>query len=164
MDIYATLGPLILGSRLRRLSEQFISEVNKVYQEQDIPFDASWFPVFYLLSENPAVSIRELSDTLQVSHSAVSQLITGLKRRGLVDSTVSDNDARRQLIHLSPDGQVLLQRITPIWKAISAAFLEMEGQDNTVSRLIPSITAMERLFAEQPFSKRIINVDSIHMA
>ena len=164
MDIYATLGPLILGSRLRRLSEQFIAEVNKVYQEQNVPFDASWFPVFYLLSNKPAVSIRELSDTLQVSHSAVSQLITNLKRRGLVASVVSDNDARRQLVHLSPDGQMLLQRITPVWKAISAAFREMQDQNSTVSYLIPGITAMERLFAEQPFSERIINADSTYIA
>ena len=162
MDIYEKLGPLILGSRLRRLSEYFIAEINKAYQEQGIHFDASWFPVFYLLSKNPPMSIRELSNTLQVSHSAVSQLISNLKRRHLVDSTASGNDARRQLVRLSTDGLAMLHRITPIWDAISSVFMQMQHQDEAMSHLIPGITAMEQLFAEKAFSERITNVHSTY--
>lgn len=164
MDIYQTLGPLILGSRLRRLSEQFISEVNKVYQEQGIHFDASWFPVFYLLSERPAISIRELSNALQVSHSAVSQLISNLKRRQLVDSTASDDDGRLQLIQLSTEGLALLCTIRPIWESILHTFVQMCDQNEAIAHLLPSITAMERLFAEKAFSERINNVHSTYTA
>ncbi len=159
MDIYEALGPLILGSRLRRLSDYFIAEVNKAYQEQGINFDASWFPVFYLLAEKPPVSIREISDTLQVSHSAVSQLISNLKRRHLVDSAASGNDGRRQMVQLSAEGVELLQRIKPIWEAISCVFIQMQNQDEAMANLIPSITAMEHLFAETPLSMRINKLD-----
>lgn|SRR5690554_3366834 len=162
MDIYEALGPLIFGSRLRRLSEHFIAEVNKAYHEQGIHFDASWFPVFYLLSKNPAISIRELSDTLQVSHSAVSQLISNLKRRRLVDSTASGNDARRQLVQLSADGMALLHRIKPIWDAISSVFMQMQNEDEAIAHLIPGITAMEQLFSEKALSERISSVGSTH--
>ena len=162
MDIYHALGPLILGSRLRRLSEYFIAEVNKVYQEQGINFDASWFPVFYLLSENPPVSIREISNTLQVSHSAVSQLISNLRRRNLVDSAVSGNDARRQVVRLSADGQELLHRIKPIWDAISSVFVQLQNQDKAITCLLPGITAMEEIFAEKALSTRIFESNSIY--
>jgi len=162
MDIYETLGPLILGSRLRRLSEYFIAEVNKAYQEEGIRFDASWFPVFYLLSENPSISIRELSNTLQVSHSAVSQLISNLKRRHLVDSTASGNDARRQQVRLSADGLALLHRIKPIWEAISSVFVQMQNQNEAVTHLIPGLIAMEQLFSEKALSERINSLNSTY--
>ena len=51
MNFYEELGYLVLGSRMRRLSEAFLSEINKTYQSAGISFDASWFPVFYLLSK-----------------------------------------------------------------------------------------------------------------
>lgn len=162
MDIYYALGPLILGSRLRRLSVYFIAEVNKAYQEQGIDFDARWFPVFYFLSENPPVSIREISDTLQVSHSAASQLISHLRRRDLVDSAVNGYDARRQVVRLSAGGLELFRRIQPIWDAISSVFLHLQNQDKAVACLLPGITAIERLFEEKSLSARIIESSSTY--
>ncbi len=41
MNFYQNLGYLVLGSRLRRLSEAFLSEINRVYQNEGIDFDAS---------------------------------------------------------------------------------------------------------------------------
>jgi hypothetical protein len=79
MNLYEGLGYLVLGSRLRRLSENFLSEINQAYQQAGIDFDASWFPVFYLLSKNDALSIKELSEQTEVSHPAASQLISNLK-------------------------------------------------------------------------------------
>ena len=58
MSFYHDLGFLIFGSRLRRMSEYYISEINKVYKENGIDFDASWFPVFYLLSRKEEVNLR----------------------------------------------------------------------------------------------------------
>jgi hypothetical protein len=47
MNFYENLVYLVFGSRLRRLSETFLADVNKIYQAQDITFDASWFPIYY---------------------------------------------------------------------------------------------------------------------
>ena len=64
-SIYQDLGFLILGSRLRRMSEYFLSEVNKVYQVVGVPFEASWFPLFFILAREKEVSIRQAADELQ---------------------------------------------------------------------------------------------------
>ncbi len=162
MDFYNSLGPLILGSRLRRISEYFIAEVNKVYHEQGIVFDASWFPVFYLLSKKHPVSIKEISNLLQVSHSAISQLVGNLKKRQLVEIEVSGKDARRHLVKLSPGGQELLQQITPIWEAISTAFVQLQHQHTAIGSLFPGITSVERAFSEKALSDRIKESLIIH--
>ena len=101
MNFYESLGYLVLGSRLRRLSEAFLSEINKTYQAAGIDFDASWFPVFYLLSKNESLSIKELSDNTGVSHPAASQLVTNLKNKKLLKTTTCADDGRRQLVQLT---------------------------------------------------------------
>jgi phage-related holin len=58
-----------------------LAEINRIYQNEGIEFEASWFPVFYLLSKNESLSIKELSEQTGVSHPAASQLITNLKNK-----------------------------------------------------------------------------------
>lgn len=162
MDFYQSLGPLILGTRLRRISEYFIAEINKVYQEKKIPFDAAWFPVFYILAQQHPVTLKDISERLQISHSAVSQLISHLKRRQLVETEVSDEDARRQLVRLSPNGKELLTQVTPVWTNISVAMSQMGSQNAAISSLLPNITAIEQAFLQKRLSERIMESITTH--
>lgn len=146
MNLYQSLGYLVLGSRLRRLSEAFLAEINRVYQNESIDFDASWFPVFYLLSKNEALSIKELSEQIEVSHPAASQLITNLKNRKLVTSATCADDGRRQLVTLTESGRKLLAQILPMWDAISAAMTELVENDEAAQQLLPAITGLETAF------------------
>ena len=157
MNFYQTLGPLILGSRLRRLSENFLAEVNRAYQNEGIDFDASWFPVFYLLSKNDALSIKELSEQTEVSHPAASQLIANLKNRNLVTSVTCAEDGRRQLVQLTAKGRDLLHQIVPVWDAIALAMDELLSADAACKALLPSISALEEAFKSTSLLKRIGN-------
>src|SRR5690606_443698 len=129
MEFYDKLGYLVFGSCLRRLSETFIAEINKVYQDKGIAFDASWFPVFYILSQNPKVSLVEISQCLQTSHSAVSQLINNLKKKGLVELVRAEDDGRKQLVTLNEKGNLLLAEIQPIWQQISVCMEALVQED-----------------------------------
>ena len=157
MNFYQTLGPLILGSRLRRLSESFLADVNRTYQNEGIDFDASWFPVFYLLSKNDALSIKELSEQTEVSHPAASQLIANLKNRNLVTSITCADDGRRQLVQLTLKGRDLLHQIVPVWDAITLAMDELLLGDAACKQLLPSISALEQAFKSTSLSERIGN-------
>jgi DNA-binding MarR family transcriptional regulator len=152
MNLYQSLGYLVLGSRLRRLSEAFLAEINRVYQNEGIDFDASWFPVFYLLSKNDALSIKELSEQIEVSHPAASQLITNLKSRGLVTSATCTDDGRRQLVTLTDSGRALLKQILPVWDAISQAMTQLVDNDAVSQQLLPAITAVENTFRSSNLS------------
>ncbi|MBB6112824.1 MarR family winged helix-turn-helix transcriptional regulator [Mucilaginibacter lappiensis] len=148
MNLYQNLGYLVLGSRLRRLSEAFLAEINRAYQNEGIDFDASWFPVFYLLSKNEALSIKELSEQIEVSHPAASQLITNLKNRKLVTSATCTDDGRRQLVTLTESGRELLATILPMWDAISTAMTELVESDELAKQLLPAITGLETAFRQ----------------
>jgi DNA-binding MarR family transcriptional regulator len=155
MNFYESLGYLVLGSRLRRLSEAFLSEINKTYQAAGIDFDASWFPVFYLLSKNESLSIKELSDTTGVSHPAASQLVTNLKSKKLLKTTTSAEDGRRQLVQLTKAGHTLLERILPVWEALGLAMEELVTADPESQHLLLAITALENEFRSVSLSGKI---------
>ena len=155
MDFYQSLGYLIVGSRMRRLSEYLLGEINKVYQEEEMGFDASWFPLFYVLSQEQEVSIRELADRIQVSHSAVSQLVSNLKKRGLVRSSAAERDARKQLIRFTPEGIQILEKIRPVWQSLTNVMEEMAGGNREIAGLLSSITALETEFAVESLSSRM---------
>jgi DNA-binding MarR family transcriptional regulator len=155
MNFYERLGYLVFGSRLRRLSEAFLSEINKAYQAAGIEFDASWFPVFYLLSKNDSLSIKELSDTTGVSHPAASQLVANLKNKKLLKTSTCKDDGRRQLVQLTKAGNALLTQIMPVWEAVSLAMEELVDAEPECHYLLPAITALENTFRSVNLSDKI---------
>jgi DNA-binding MarR family transcriptional regulator len=155
MNLYQSLGYLVLGSRLRRLSESFLSEINRAYQNEGIDFDASWFPVFYLLSKNGSLSIKELSEQTEVSHPAASQLITNLKNKKLVTSATCTDDGRRQLVQLTDSGRELLEQILPVWDAVLLAADELLADNPGCRELLPAISSLENAFKTTSLADRI---------
>lgn len=155
MNYYQSLGYLVLGSRLKRLSELFLSEINKSYKAEGIVFETTWFPVFYLLSENKTLTIQELCEQIEVSHPAASQLVTNLKNKGLVISTTSAEDARKQLVTLSEEGKALLERIIPVWDAITATMEEVAGASEEGSAILATLTKLETTFKSIDIVKNI---------
>lgn len=156
MKFYQDLGFLILGSRLRRMSEYYLSEVNKVYLEKHIPFDASWFPIFYILSKRDSVSLTDIASELMVSHSAVSQLVKNLKQRKLIETALSKEDKRHQMVKLSESGQALLAQLKPIWKAISLSLNKINKEEKSTADLLPALLSLENYFELQPLSDIIL--------
>jgi DNA-binding MarR family transcriptional regulator len=156
MNFYQTLGYLIFGSRLKRLSEYFLSEINEVYRKEGIEFDASWFPVFYLLSQHQPVAIQELSEAMVVSHSAASQLVASLKNKGLVTSSKNAADARKQEISLTPKGEELLKRLLPVWDAINSTLTDKIENNKASKALLKTLTAAENILQEHSLSEHIV--------
>lgn len=161
MSFYPKLGYLIFGSRLRRLSEYFLAEVNKVYAQSGIAFDASWFPLFYLLSEGKQLTLMDIAQELEVSHSAVSQLITNLRGKELVTTTRCAEDGRRQLVELTRKGAALLDQVLPVWKAIGHAMEGLVMEDPQSRKILEAIGAVERSVSEDPLSARILRAMDI---
>ena len=154
--LYQDLGFLILGSRLRRMSEYFLAEVNSVYSHLELPFEASWFPLFYILAEKKEVSIRQAADLLMTSHSAVSQLVTKLKEKGLVKSFGGAQDKRIQMIVLTAEGIQLKNRLLPIWDSISQSMNKMVSAYPDVAHFLPAVAKLEAHFDAQPLSTIIL--------
>lgn len=157
MNFYQSLGYLFFGTRLKRLSEVYINDVNKVYKKHKINFDASWFPVFYLLSERGEVSIRHISNELQISHSAASQMVSSLQQKGFIKSTVSKADARHKVVTFTAKGQKLLLKVQPVWAALQEAMVELSNETSQSKKILDALTAMENNLLRLPVFERVQN-------
>jgi DNA-binding MarR family transcriptional regulator len=155
MNFYQQLGFLVFGSRLKRLGDTFINDVNRVYKNHKIDFDASWFPVFYILSQKKEVSIKEISDELNVSHSAISQLISGLQQKGLIRSVISRKDARHKAITFTAKGEKLLTKIKPVWNALLKAMEELAASKAQSKKILSALTGMEESIQQKNLFERI---------
>jgi DNA-binding MarR family transcriptional regulator len=156
MNFYQDLGFLVFGSRLKRLGDTFLNDVNRVYKNRKIQFDASWFPVFYILSQKKEVSIKEISDSLKVSHSAISQLISSLQEKGLIKSVTSKKDARHKAITFTAKGEKLLLKIQPVWKALEKAMNELAEESGSSSKkILKALTGIESGLKQKTLFERI---------
>jgi DNA-binding MarR family transcriptional regulator len=117
-------GYLMLGSRLKRLGDRALAEIREVYKASGVDFEISWFPVFYVLHERGTCSIQEISENLEVSHSAISQLMANLERQELIELRTSEEDQRKKEIHLTEKGKRLMTEIAPIWRSFELSLSE----------------------------------------
>ena len=157
MKFYHDLGFLIFGSRLRRMSEYYISEINRVYREKNIDFEAAWFPLFYLLASGGDINLREIADKLQVSHSAISQLVKNLKEKGLVATKPSVDDRRQNMVSLTEEGKALMNQLKPVWESITESLNEIYRSADGTENLLPALSALENYFEQNPLSDIILN-------
>jgi len=155
MNFYQDLGFLVFGSRLKRLGDTFINDVNRIYKDNKIDFDASWFPVFYILSQKKEISIKEIADDLKVSHSAISQLVSSLQQKGLIKSVVAKKDARHKAITFTAKGEKLLQKIQPVWNALEKAMNELAEGSAHSKKILKSLTGLESGIKEKSLFDRI---------
>lgn len=157
MNFYQSLGFLVFGSRLKRLSDTFLSDVNRIYKSHNISFDAAWFPVFYILSEQEQVTISDIATRLEVTHSAASQLLSNLQEKGLVKSEVPASDARKKVVRFTPKGKKILDQVLPVWTALQQAMEQLIGEGAHSSKVLEALAEMEAGLAREPLLNRIEN-------
>jgi len=155
MSFYQSLGFLVFGSRLRRLSEAFLADVNKIYTEHGLLFDAAWFPVFYILSRQETVSIKDISEELGISHSAVSQLVSSLQQKGLTKTTTADDDARKKVVSFTTKGKKLQQQVQPVWDALQQAMQALASEGRHSKTILTAIEEIEQGLQNESVFNRV---------
>ncbi|HAI84525.1 MAG TPA: MarR family transcriptional regulator [Chitinophagaceae bacterium] len=150
-----SVGLLFFGSRLKRISDSFLLDVNKVYQNLGIPFEAAWFPVFFILSQKRQVAIREIAEKLGISHSAASQMVSNLQERGLIESAVDEDDARKKLVTFTAEGAALLLRVEPVWEAMQEAMEQLMAEGEHSQKILDALCDIENSIRQQSVLERV---------
>lgn len=153
MQFYRQAGKLALGSRLRRLSEQFTEAAARICALYEVPLDPKWFPVFYVLSQQVEASITEIAQMIGHSHPSVSQIVKEMTKQGLTITAKSQADARVNVVQLSEQGRQIIPKITQQYLDVEQAVTELlaESQNN----LWRAIEEVEFLLEQQDFYARV---------
>nr|WP_211362012.1 MarR family transcriptional regulator [Pseudonocardia cypriaca] len=79
------------------------------------------------LGRRGGMTIRQLADSLEVTHSAMSQTVAALQRDGLV-TTAAGADARTREVVLTDRAREILPFLEAEWRATEEAVAELEAE------------------------------------
>jgi DNA-binding MarR family transcriptional regulator len=113
---------------LHQLLAAMDAEIEQVYVERGIKGVRPRFayPLIRLAHTGP-LTIRELAESLNRSHSAISQTIAAMRQEDLVTSEPGP-DARTRRINLTERGRSLVPFLEAEWRATHATVAELDGE------------------------------------
>lgn len=113
---------------LRELLAAMDAEIEQVYRSRGLdgvrPRYA--YPLIRLAHTGP-LTIRELAESLERTHSALSQTLAGMRREGLVTSEPGP-DARTRQVALTDRGRALVPFLEAEWRATEAVVAELDDE------------------------------------
>ncbi len=111
-----------LGLRVRAVLDRMDADVAKVLADLGITdYRPNFSAVIRYVLENGAVTIRDIARGTGVTHSAMSQRVAEMRRRGLVE-LVPGSDGRERIVHLSDTALALQPALDAEWDVTAAAF------------------------------------------
>lgn len=98
------------------------------------------------LPEEKKATIGEIAERLQIQHHSTVELIDRLVERGLVERQRDESDLRRVLVHLTPQGEEVLERLS----TLALAELRTRGPAlvRTLNVLVQDVIAEEESSVE----------------
>ncbi|MFB8266796.1 MarR family winged helix-turn-helix transcriptional regulator [Streptomyces sp. NPDC055955] len=113
---------------LHQLLSVMDAEIEQVYVERGIEGVRPRFayPLIRLAHTGP-LTIRELAESLNRSHSAISQTVAAMRKEDLVTSEPGP-DARTRRINLTERGRSLVPFLEAEWRATHATVAELDGE------------------------------------
>ncbi|MCE6997574.1 MarR family transcriptional regulator [Saccharothrix sp. S26] len=142
-----------LGTRLRHLLDLLESDLARVYTDLGLPgFRPRYTPVIRLIHTRGPHSIRDLADTIGVTHSAISQTVNQMRRDGLVHLHPGP-DARTRIVHLTDHAHTLLPTLDAEWTATTAAAHDLDAE--LPHPLTTLVDAALRALHDKPLRDRV---------
>lgn len=105
------------------------------------------FGVLALLHRHPGASQRELCDGLDLDRSTIADIVARLQSRGLIERVRDTQDRRRNILHLSRQGEAtfrsLIPRVRQMDTLLNDAFTDAERSE--LHRLLTALLTSPRL-------------------
>ena len=152
-DVLSDLGPLFLGSRLKRLGERMQADVLRIVEDAGLPIQPSQYPLLAALDLNGPLTVNEMVRMTGLSQPAATRSIGLLIDLGLVEANRVHRDQRHKTIALTAAGEEAMARSKrDVWPkveaAVKAACADLSGP------LLDQIGALEASLADTSLHQR----------
>ncbi|MDR2988603.1 MAG: MarR family transcriptional regulator [Nocardiopsaceae bacterium] len=131
-----------LGTQLRHVLDQMEADIAGVLADLGLPdYRPRFSPIVRALVALGPMPIRELARSVSVTHSAASQTVAEMNRRGFV-TLVPGSDARQRVVHLTDRATQALPSIQAEWEATQAAADQLDAElPFPLGELVPAVAA-----------------------
>jgi DNA-binding MarR family transcriptional regulator len=108
---------------------RFSSDIEAVYAELGVIGVKPRFSMALMFLDLAGpMTIRRLATECGVSHSAMSQSVTGMRAAGLVESRRDSVDGRNRIVELTERGREVVPLLRAEWDATEAAIAALEEE------------------------------------
>ena len=154
MDVIADLGPVYLGSRLKRLAERLQTGAGRVIADAGMGVQPTHMPLLTALDAGGAMTVGQLAEAVGTSQPGITRGVNQLVELGLVTTERCDVDQRQKNLSLTPAGTALMARTKAlIWPRVGAA---VEAMCAPLSgSFLDQIAGLEAALAESPLDRRV---------
>lgn len=154
-DILRDLGPIFLGSRLKRLAERMQAGATRMIEDAGLGVQPAHMPLLTALDRGP-MTVGQLVEVVGTSQPGVTRTAGQLIDMGLVHS-VSGTDQRQRTLSLTAAGKAAMARTKLlIWPRIEKAVNEI--CDGLSGPLLDQIAAIEEALAVKPLNERVAGI------
>ena len=138
---------------LRLLQASMDADIGRVYAERQIDgLKPSFVMELLRLHARGPMTITELAESVERTHSALSQKVAAMQAAGWV-RTVAGDDARSKKVTLTDSARGIVGRLAAEWRATEAAVAGIEAEiPYPLSRVV---TDIERALERRSFHDRI---------
>jgi DNA-binding MarR family transcriptional regulator len=113
---------------LRLLQAAMDTDIARIYDEAKIEgLNTNWVMELLRLHARGPMTITELAESVQRTHSAMSQKVAAMRAAGWVRTTTG-TDARSKKITLTPKATAIIDLLGAEWRATEAAVLDIEAE------------------------------------
>jgi DNA-binding MarR family transcriptional regulator len=125
---------------LRLLQAAMDADIARLYAEAQIDgLKPSFVMELIRLHVRGPMTITELAESVQRTHSAISQKVAAMRAAGLVRTTAGA-DARSKKVKLTAKASRIVDRLMAEWRATEAAIAEIEAEiPYPLSRVVTDI-------------------------
>lgn len=141
-----------LGTLLRHLIELLDGDLERPYRDLGLDYRPRYTPVVRALVDLGPSPIRDIARAVGITHSAASQTVAQMTRKGLLRAKPGA-DARERVVGMTPKLRRMLARLEVQWAAtdVAADRLNEELPHSLQDVVSSAISALER----KPFAERI---------
>ena len=127
---------------LRLLQTAMDAEIERIYVEDQIyGLKPTWVMELLRLHFRGPMTITELAEAVERTHSALSQKVAAMREAGWV-STTPGPDARSKKVTLTPKATRIIRRLAAEWRATEAAMAEIQAEiPYPLSRVVADMKA-----------------------
>jgi DNA-binding MarR family transcriptional regulator len=138
---------------LRLLQAAMDADIARIYAEAQIGgLKPSFVMELLRLHARGPMTISELAESVQLTHSAISQKVAAMRAAGWVRTTVG-TDARSKKVTLTAKARRIVGRLAAEWRATEAAIAEIEAE--IPYPLSHTVTDIEQALRRKNFHDRI---------
>jgi N-acetylglutamate synthase-like GNAT family acetyltransferase/DNA-binding MarR family transcriptional regulator len=154
-DILRDLGPIFLGSRLKRLAERMQAGAARTIEDAGLPVQPAHMPLLTALDRGP-LTVGQLAEMVGSSQPGVTRTAGQLIEMGLVRAEPGA-DQRQKTLSLTAAGEASMARTKLlVWPRIEKAVNEI--CDGLSGPLLDQIATIEEALALKPLNERVAGI------